>query len=297
MDDNVEKHTYLTIETLQKRAQIVKPIASINRPVLHVDKFKMHSRFIKPNKSGKDYVNKSVKKEVIVKPVNVIPSVLSLDTYRSGFIYDQGQLGSCTANAFCLANKMQNKIANKNVNFLPSRLFFYYQERVIEGSVNEDAGADVIDGLMYVKSYGICSEGSWPYDITKFAVKPPPECDVEALKYKISSYSVIPINANLLTNIKNAIINKKPVLIAVAVYSSFETITVAKTGMVPLPNIRTEQLLGGHEMCLIGYDDTKKLFTVANSWGSGWGVRGLCYIPYAYLSNPNLAFEFTIFSV
>jgi len=297
MADNVEKRPYLTIESLQKRAQIVKPIASIKSPVIHFDKFKMHSRFIKPNKSGKDYVNKNKKKEVIVKPVNVVPSVLSLDSYRSGFIYDQGPLGSCTANAFCLAKKMQNKIANKNVNFLPSRLFFYYQERVIIDTVNEDSGANVIDGLMYTQSNGICSEALWPYVISKFTVKPPPECDVEALKYKISNYSVIPIDKNLLTNIKNAIISKKPVLIAVAVYSSFETITVAKTGMVPVPNVGRERLLGGHEMCLIGYDDTKKLFTVANSWGSGWGVRGLCYIPYTYLSNPNLAFEFTIFSV
>jgi C1A family cysteine protease len=67
--------------------------------------------------------------------------------------------------------------------------------------------------------------------------------------------------------------------------------------MIPIPNPKKEQLLGGHEMCLIGYDDTKKLFTVMNSWGSSWGAGGLCFIPFDYLADPNLGMQFTIFNL
>jgi len=226
----------------------------------------------------------------------VVPATFCLNNYRN-FTYDQGQLGSCTANAFCASYRLQNIIQNKNVNFKPSRLYFYYYERVIENSVDQDAGADVVDGEKFVKLHGICGEKSWPYDITKFAVKPPANCDVEAQQHKISNYSVIPNDANLVTNIKHAILNKQPVLIAVAVYDSFESDVVASTGLVPIPNIATDKCVGGHEMCLIGYDDNRKLFTVLNSWGQNWGVNGLCYIPYDYLSNPDLGYEFTVFNV
>jgi len=293
-DNNIidNKKQYLTIESLEKRKKIAKPIAKIDK-VQYNDKYHMVVRL---NKSSNNiYINKSIRKPINKK--SLIPSSSSLNSFRNGLIYDQGQLGSCTANAFCMANCILNKVANKNVSFRPSRLFFYYQERVILGTINEDSGAYVVDGLSYVKVNGICSEKLWPYNISKFAVNPSPNCYVEALKYKISSYSIIPINANLLTSIKNAILNKKPVLIAIAVYDSFETINVAKTGMVPLPNVNSEQCLGGHEMCLIGFDDNKKLFTVVNSWGSTWGVNGLCYIPYTYITDPNLSFEFTMFSV
>jgi C1A family cysteine protease len=225
-----------------------------------------------------------------------LPPAFSLNDYRN-FIYNQGDLGSCTANAFCAAYRIMNNIQNKNILFQPSRLFFYYQERDIEGTVNTDSGANVINGEKYVKSNGICSEESWPYIISNFNIKPPLECYTEAINYKISSYDLINLDSNLLTNIKNAIYNKQPVLIAIVVYSSFESESVATTGLIPIPDITQEEELGGHEMCLIGYDDTTELFTVMNSWGSSWGHDGLCYIPYNYLSNELLGIEFSIFNL
>lgn len=212
-------------------------------------------------------------------------------------VYDQGNLGSCTANAFCSAFNIENAIIKKYPNFQPSRLYLYYKEREIEGNITQDAGADVVDGEKYVKYYGICSEQLWPYDISKFAVNPPKKCDINASKHKISSYKIIPINNLLIQNIKNSIDNKTPVLIAIAIYTSFESINASKTGRIPIPNFKTEKCLGGHELCLIGYDDNKSIFIVQNSWGSNWGDKGFCYIPYNYLTNPNLGLEFTAISL
>ena len=50
-------------------------------------------------------------------------------------VYDQGQLGSCTANALVGAYQFDNLL------FFGSRLFLYYNERVLDHDVNEDAGS------------------------------------------------------------------------------------------------------------------------------------------------------------
>jgi C1A family cysteine protease len=228
--------------------------------------------------------------------VELLPSELSLNEYRN-FIYDQGLLGSCTSNAFCMAYRILNNINKTNIDFEPSRLFFYYQERFIEGTTMEDSGADVIDGTSYVKEHGICSEKLWPYDITKYSTPPLADAYTEATQYKISSYAVLPNGVEVINQIKHSIYNKQPVLIGIQVYDSFEAEDVAKTGHIKIPDIYKENCLGGHEMCLIGYNDKTQCFTVVNSWGETWGDKGLCYIPYNYLSDLDLAIEFTVFTI
>jgi C1A family cysteine protease len=191
-----------------------------------------------------------------------------------------------------------NTIGKKDETFEPSRLFFYYQERVIENSVNQDAGADVIDGESYVQTYGICAEKTWPYNPMFFTENPPISAYEEAPKHKISSYVVLPCGGpELIVEIKRAINNQQPVLIAVAIYESFEGEDVARTGKVPMPIMDRENCLGGHEMCLIGYDDALQCGMVLNSWGDAWGDKGICYIPYEYLMNPSLGQEFTVFQL
>lgn len=234
------------------------------------------------------------------------PATGSLQQYVTT-IYDQGQLGSCTANAFAGGFLILEKVQSKYVGFSPSRLFYYYCERDIEGQTNTDSGADETDGLHFAQTKGVCSETTYPYDITKFSDTPPPNCYVEALKYKISTFTVIPNTSNLMNNIRHCIANNRPVLIAIVLYESFESSEVATTGIVPMPNTVSAQCLsgcsgkdkqiGGHQMTLIGYDDATSMVKVQNSWGDSWGDKGFCYIPYAYLENPDLGIEFTTFSL
>ncbi len=220
------------------------------------------------------------------------PTVASLPTKYSlrkyvHEVYDQGAIGSCTANAFCAAYR----ILEKDKSFIPSRLWVYYYERLAEEPHHDknkldDTGADVIDGEKYVQKHGVCSEGLWPYDITKYNCEPPAHCADDAMKHRIKSFAQISYKS-----IKRFIATGTPVLVAVGIYESFDD---QVHGRVKLPNVAEERLLGGHEMCIVGYDDTTKTFEVQNSWGPKWGDAGYCYLPYKYISSNTLCYEITI---
>lgn len=190
-------------------------------------------------------------------------------------VYDQGSLGSCTANAAVAARIMLNKL---KVDL--SRLFQYYQERVIEKDVNQDGGAQMRDIGKAIATYGICEESYFPYDVTKFTKAPTAAAKTNALKYKIKSYYAVKTT----DEIKQVIaLQQQPVLIGIDVYESFESDKVAANGIVPLPK-KTEKLLGGHAVLVVGYDDAKKWFIVRNSWGPKWGDKGYFYLPYTYFT-------------
>lgn len=198
-------------------------------------------------------------------------------------IYDQGELGSCTANAISACYAYDNK----NV-FIPSRLFIYYNERKLEGTISEDSGAFISDGIKTLKTYGVCPEPMWPYDITKFTKAPTTSCYKNALTHKALSCTNIKQN---LTAMKNSLASGFPFVVGIAVYSSFETAEVAKSGVVPLPNTSTEDLLGGHAILCVGYDDSKSVWIMRNSWGTSWGNKGYFTLPYHYLLDADLSSE------
>ena len=156
-----------------------------------------------------------------------------------------------------------------------------------------DSGADVIDGLSYAASKGITDEAVWPYIIANSNVTPPLSVDLNAMMHKISSYSYLSIDTNVLNTIKSVLVAKKPVLIAINVYENFESVVTASTGIIDLPS---GKLLGGHEMYIVGYDDSKQTFTLVNSWGTNWGDRRFCYLPYNYVLSKDIL-ELTTFNL
>ena len=207
-------------------------------------------------------------------PKTVIPPVVDLRK-RFPEPFDQGELGSCTANALCAIVSY-----DLSSSFIGSRLFLYYNERVLENEINEDAGALLSDGVLTLQKYGICSENTWPYDVSKFTVKPHENAYNEATRHKAIKVSHI---ANDITSMKNSLANGNPFVVGIEIFDSFETEHVAKTGIVPLPNPETERYQGGHAVVCCGYDDNKKHWIMRNSWGPHWGDGGYFYIPYLYL--------------
>src|SRR5450432_2708498 len=80
-------------------------------------------------------------------------------------VYDQGQIGSCTANAIAAALEF-DRDKQKLADFMPSRLFIYYNERAMEKTTGSDAGAQIRDGIKSVGKQGVCPETEWPYIAT-----------------------------------------------------------------------------------------------------------------------------------
>lgn len=78
-------------------------------------------------------------------------------------------------------------------------------------------------------------------------------------------------------------------VLGLILYDSFNSDKVTETGVVPHPNIMKEDLVGGHAVCAVGYDDEKKSVLVRNSWGDDWGEKGYCWVPYTYIKDPNLS--------
>lgn len=211
---------------------------------------------------------------------------------------DQGSLGSCTANAISFAYAFDELKQNNKDVFLPSRLFIYYNERLIENTIDEDSGASLKDGMNCIKQYGVCEERIWPYDPINFEVKPSQEAYDQAKLAKAVKFMGIALSYNdsidiRTNNLKNVLKSGFPIIIGIVVYDSFESQQVAETGMVPMPG-EFDQIIGGHAVCIIGYNDHKQSFIVKNSWGPDWGDHGYFYLPYKYVTNPDLTSELWI---
>ena len=195
-------------------------------------------------------------------------------------IYDQGQLGSCTANALVGAYQFDN------LSFYGSRLFLYYNERVLDNDVYSDAGSTLSEGINALKKYGLCLETEWPYNISLYRTLPSINCYTDAYKYRGITANQVSQN---LTSFKQCLASGFPFVFGFTVYSSFESEEVAQTGIVPMPDTENEQVLGGHAVVAVGYDDETQCFIVRNSWGTNWGDNGYFYMPYDYITNPQLA--------
>lgn len=212
-------------------------------------------------------------------------------------VYDQQQIGSCTANGIAAAVEYEMR-KQKLTDFMPSRLFIYYNERAMEGSVGSDSGAQIRDGVKSVATQGVCPEDEWPYDGDpanpedgswpaghRAGQKPTTACYSVASGTEAVQYERVPQDV---AHIKAALASGVPVIFGFSVYDSFESQEVAESGEVPMP-APGEAQLGGHCVLAVGYDDATKRFKVRNSWGTGWGKAGYCTMPYAYLGDSRLA--------
>ena len=219
------------------------------------------------------------------EPGITLPASVDLRPFCSK-VEDQGNLGSCTANA--LVGALEILEIKKWKKYLDlSRLFVYYNERVIEDSVDQDSGAMIRDGIKSLATLGVCLESIWPYDIEEFTRMPTPAAYKEAELHKIISYHRL----NGLNDMLSVLAGGLPFVFGFSVYQSFESEEVSKTGIVPMPK-RNEQQLGGHAVVAVGYTLADQRFLVRNSWGNSWGMGGYFTIPFGYLTHRGLASDF-----
>lgn len=205
-------------------------------------------------------------------------------------ILDQGELGACTA--FGTTEMVHFvRLKQKLADFSPSPLFTYYATRQIENTVNEDSGAQVRNALKSAVVYGVVQEEKWKYDISNFKTNPTPDVWAEAQKHQTLQYHRI--NDGVIHDMQQCLWEGYPFTFGAELFESFESLHVEQTGVVPLPT-DSEKSLGGHCMMCVGWKviNNKRYFIIQNSWGTSWGDKGYCYIPFEYIGNKNLVSDF-----
>lgn len=196
-------------------------------------------------------------------------------------VYDQGELGSCTA--FAIAKGLRETLQRqRNEAQTPlSALFFYYEERKLMGTVGEDSGATIADGMAVLAKKGAAPEADWPYKEAKFTVKPSEQAYANAPRFKAKKT----YHLASLEDVKTSLANRNAVALGFEVYSSFDKI--GKNGMMPVPT-ESEKIQGGHAVLAVGYDDAKQVLIVRNSWGAGWADKGYFYMPYKFAASKHV---------
>jgi C1A family cysteine protease len=224
-----------------------------------------------------------------VRRQGMLPSAVDLRD-KCAPVYDQGHLGSCTAfsTAKGLREFLQRSEGERQVPL--SALFEYYETRShmpIIGWImkHKDSGGTVSGAIDILKKEGAAPEETWPYDITKFADKPADASYKAASEFKVHQTTQLAS----LDDVKATLAGGHPVSFGFRVYESFKKI--GADGMMPVP-AAGEQLLGGHAVCAVGYDDAKQALIVRNSWSDKWGDKGYFYMPYSVAGDANTADDF-----
>ncbi len=202
-------------------------------------------------------------------------------------VVDQGQLGSCTGNGIAAVVDFLH-VGKSLVDWIgpSSRLQIYYDERVIEGTVRQDAGAEIRDGIKVVNKTGAALEKLWPYTVSKFKTKPTPTAYKDAANRKVKEY----LRLLSLADMVDCIASGFPFVFGFSVPSNFEDDAIEKTGYMTWD--KKQQTVGGHCVAAVGYDLDKNMFRCRNSWGTSWGDKGHFWMPVDYISDSRCASDF-----
>ena len=203
-------------------------------------------------------------------------------------LVEQGDIDSCVPNCISTIYYYNTFKQGNHINFRISRLFLYYNVRKIYNELSDDAGSRIIDCIKILKKSGAPPEMLHPYH-EKFMYKQPSELSVRLGKYcRLLGFKEL--NKD---ELKNKLLTNNPIVCGIKVYENFNNENTCKTGQVIMPS-DDDEILGGHSIVIVGFDDEKKNYIFLNSWGKSWGDNGFGYIPYDYITDENLADEFFI---
>lgn len=193
-------------------------------------------------------------------------------------VEEQGHLGSCTGQAVVGAYELLINRDHAAQYTELSRLFVYYNARLLEDVVKEDVGAYIRDAIRGIQRYGVCDEHVWPYRINYFNIAPTKASYQDAKKRNIKNYRRV----TGLPDILDALNSNRPIAFSLLVYSEFDRVEDTADYILRLPAADAEPL-GGHAMCLVGYDLKRELVLARNSFGPHWCMDGYCWLTFDYI--------------
>jgi C1A family cysteine protease len=219
--------------------------------------------------------------------VRQLPAVVDLRRHCPP-VYDQLHLNSCSANAIAAALRYSELREGRPQVSSPSRLFIYYNERVLAGVIGSNSAVPLRDGFRTIAKIGACPEPLWPYLVRRFRRHPAPPCYHQSQLHRAIAYYRI---RRAVSQLRACLAEGYPFVMALAVHQSMMSRQVRRSGFVPVPT-RRDPLRGGHAVLAIGYDHAKRVIAFRNSWGAAWGDHGNGYLPYDFFASPDLTWDF-----
>jgi C1A family cysteine protease len=243
----------------------------------------------------KDSVKAMLRKIRAEQPARALPATMDLRSWCSP-IENQLNLGSCTAQAGVgLVEYFERRAFGKQLD--ASRLFLYKVTRDLLHWTG-DTGAFLRTVMKALTLFGVPPEEYYPYTVPDYDKEPPAFCYAFAQSYQAITYYRLdqPGTARdvLLNRIKTDLAAGLPSMFGFTVYSSY-TQAALNGGKFPFP-MAGEQVVGGHAVDAVGYDDSLKIkntnpggpettgaLLIRNSWGTGWGSAGYGWLPYEFV--------------
>lgn len=227
---------------------------------------KMKCGCIKDKFDSRDYLMRAY------LPVVKLPKKINY-TPKMSPVRDQGDEGVCVGFAVASGMKEYQEILDYQKSVELSPRFVYSECKKIDDMPGAE-GTTIRAAMRVLKGIGVCQEKFWPYsphqkDMSKKGV------NSDAKRFRVMAYARI-LNLN---ELRMSLATKGPCVIGVEVFNGMMK---TKTGVVPMPQ-KHEDVLGGHAVCCVGYDDGKKMIKFKNSWSNTWGEKGFGYLPYAYI--------------
>ena len=210
-----------------------------------------------------------------------LPPKADLRSYMTP-VENQGNSNSCTANAVAGAYEyLANRLLGQSKDV--SRLFIYYNARELDGDCSQDEGTYLKSCVKVLRKYGACSENTWSFDLNQILEQPHKQAYKEAANFIVEEAARVDVDLHAM---QSCLADGYPFAFGLQLFSSFQQ--AGSNGLVPMPDPDNEKHDGGHAMLCVGYSDPDRVFIVRNSWGEEWGEQGYCYIPYDYMTKPDL---------
>lgn len=242
----------------------------------------------------------NVKLETKISTFNSYLNIAELDITLPALIdleselppaFNQGREGSCTAFGWggmwaffelkaIKAHQRNPEVFSPGQYVNPSFQFFYYNERVHEGDVDQDGGAQISTGAFVLANTGCCDETHWPYLQSNFEIQPSKQAYQQANQHKVPYAYALDGEADIL----HCLASGYPVVCGIACYEELQSQEVAESGILPDPGPNS-QFLGGHCVLIVGYDLRKKMFKIRNSWSPQWGQNGYFWVTFNFIEN------------
>ncbi|NEU69654.1 C1 family peptidase [Spirosoma agri] len=217
-----------------------------------------------------------------------LPAQVSYEQFCPS-VGDQGKQETSVAfaTAYYLRTIMEGK--EKNISQKPkldearfSPTFVYDKIRDPK-DVNCQGGGTIEEALDVLKVDGVPRLSTLTYPLCNQAI--PPAAAKEASQFRIGDYQQLfaeqADGAQKVLAVKKALSEGNPVVVGIGAPLSFEE---ARTVWEPAPNEKAADILYNQALCVIGYSDKQYggAFRIVNSWNTGWGEKGFCWIPYSY---------------